>query len=115
MSPTVALVVTLYCTVSGTRTVMAPTSAVAVIAAAGAEKVTSIWPADTCRLALADDRCCPLIDPALLLASTCPASELRLILPALTCAAAGPLSELSVTEPAPSVTRTVVIRGAVMV
>lgn len=70
MSPMDALVVTLYFAVSGTRTVRAPTSVVAVIAAVGAEKLTLIWPADTCRLALADDRCCPLIDPALLVAST---------------------------------------------
>jgi hypothetical protein len=112
--PTIALVVTLYRTELGTRMVMAPTSVAAVTAVGGAEKTRSIVPADTCTLALADDRFCPRIDPALLMTSTGPASELRLMLPALTCAVTGPVSVPRATSPAPSVTRTVVVRGTVM-
>lgn len=113
--PTVAVALTLYWTVAGTRRVIVPTSVVAVIEVAGAVKVTPICPADTCRLAFADDRRWPSIDPALLVASTDPASELRLILPALTCTVTGPPSESRVTVPVLSVTRTVTVRGAVIV
>jgi hypothetical protein len=112
--PTEVLASTAYGTLPGTRSVTEPAVAVAVRVAGAAEKVTSIVPAATCKLALADDTFWPRIDPAMPVMLIGPDIAARSTSPASVCAVTCPVSELSRIVPALSLTRTVTDRGTVM-
>src|SRR5215831_8288796 len=91
MLPRVALAWTAYATPRGSRRDMDPMLVMAVAEAGGAEKETSMLPTLVLRVAVADDRPEPRIDPALSRTWTGPDSYLRVMPPALVCALTWPV------------------------
>src|SRR5262249_41238734 len=100
-----------YATPRGSRRDIDPMLVMAVAEAGGAEKETSMLPTLVLRVAVADDRPEPRIDPALSRTWTGPDSDLRVMPPALVCALTWPVRAADRMLPTWSLILTVVDGG----